>query len=799
MLKKFLKLAGKIFAKPQNSAGSTKNYPNIPDSARSVSVGTVVEALCSGGKYGIQMFKNNDWGANTYLAETPIYRDGIAFFKGVIYDFRGGWTDAPALGGFYFGGMANESAVGSEIKYGLPITRAFINSNCTIIRCRFSFTLLKNRRENGNIVQIIGNSVTIQVSIKEKNTGFLVKPPIVIEGKYSDPYEQVFEWQVGNTQDNDEFIIKVERITPADGTDDTRVVTWSSYTEIIPQNLRLKRIAHVGIRFDADEFGTNFPERQYRIGGMFLDIPSCGEYNGFNGIPMYINYHTWNGQMKAFMNVACEDIGAIVWYLLLDEIDGLGSEVKEWMVDRYSLFAISFYNSQNIFQYDGSNRFEIRYRCNLVINKQDDGWKVIDSILSSCFARRYWEGGILKFTQDKPDSIFALVTNADIVGDFDYSSTDIDERATAVNVTWTDLDNFSKTRTEYINDPVLIAHQGYNLKNVEAVGCIDRSQANRYGRAIIYSENYESGVVTFKGRQYLAYVPIGKIVAISDSNTEQERIGGIITSISSNQITIDYPISIKPYQGFDEYFYLLLYPDVKVGVQNGTFKLAIDHYLRYGINEGRYPNGYIILVQTRLGVVPFRVLNPPGSYSVLSVEYKSELANTEPGANWILFSPENKHKTFRVLSKEIDDENLDYINITCTEYNEFKWAKIERQIDMGLYKNRNYTSYSIVPDVNSAYVLKTLAPDGNINLTVNWNKPINVELSKYIIGYAVGNNPITNSTIWNDTNVLYSTSLSSFTFNNLSPNWYAIRILVVNYQDEISRGVYINPLLYTNP
>lgn len=789
-LKRFLKFCGSIFKKPSSS----KSYPNVSDSARSVSVGTVVELLASGGKYGLQMFPGGDLQSNTYISDTPILRDGQYFFKGITTDFRTGSPGQTALGGFYFGGMLTETAVGSEVRYGLPIIRAFINSNATIIRCRFSVILLKNRRENGQVVQVIGNSITFRVSIKEKNTGFLVKPDITLEGKYTEPYEQVFEWQVNNTGEGDEFIIKVERITGIDGTDDTRVLSWSSYTECISQNLPFKRIAHVGIRFDADEFGTSFPDRQYRIGGQFLDIPTNGYYSGYDGIPNY--FGNWDGQLKPMFDTACEDFGAIIWYLLLDEIDGLGLEIKEYMVDRYSLFAISRYNSQYVPASNG--QYERRYTCNMVINKQEDGWKVIDSILSGCFARRYWEGGILKFTQDKPGNIFALITDADIYGDFEYSNTDIDERATAVNVTWTDLSDFSKTRTEYVTDATLVARQGYNLKNIEAVGCIRRSQANRYGRAIIYSENYECALVTFTGRQYLAYIPIGSIVAISDANVEKQRIGGIVQAVNNNIITVDYPVSIKTPQGFDEYMYLLFYPDVKLAIENGGFNSPIDHYLQYGQAEGRYPNGYALMVQTKTGVQVARVTNSIGSYTALYLD--RVIQNVEVNANWILFAPDNKHKLFRVLSKEPDDQNLDRVVMTCTEYSDFKWEKIERSLDIGLYKNlKAYpnTTYVVNDATNFQFVQKTVSSN-KVNINVSWTPPANTVVSKYILGYAITSSLDNYSLInWTDTTVLNDNNITNYTFTNLSPNTYAFRIIVINYQDQASRGAFIQPTFYS--
>lgn len=675
---KFLSFFGGLTGGSSGKGGKkqTKPLPPISDTARSVSQGRVLEVLCSGGNYGIEGLLSADIRESIFLDDTPIKRDNIEFFTGVTVLEKKGSPFQTPLDGFA-SALVSENSVGVEVRYRLPVTRSFVNEAVTAIKIRVGVQISKNKLSGGQVVQVIPDVIDFNIYVKEGSGAFVLKGgSIQIAGKFTDVFEKEFYVTVNPTRTESNFSIRLERLTVADTENEKRVLAWVAYSEVIEDILPFKRIALVGIGFDTELFGGSFPERRYHLGGQYLEIPTNATIGTDRGLDYTGN---WNGLFYVSYARSCADAFAIIWYLLLDEIDGLGIELNASVIDRYSLYEISKYNNE--FVPNGKGGLERRYLFNMVVNKEQDGFKVIDSILSGCGARRYWEGGLLKFTQDKHETIFCIVSNADIDGFFTYSSTDIDERATAVNVTWVDLENFGKTRTKYIADPTLIAKYGYNLKDLEAVGCTRESQATRYGLSVIYSENYETGTVTFKGRQYLGLIPIGKVIAVADHFESGERLGGIISAQpSSTTLTIDYPITIKEVSGFDEIFYLMFYTDVRQAIRTGVVTNAFHHYQIYGISEGRYPNGYLIIVQTTTGVVQRRIQNLAGSYITFTL---NEAIPTLPqNTNWILFTPEYKHKLFRVVSKEPDDKDLDTINLTCTEYSEFKWEKIERNFEV---------------------------------------------------------------------------------------------------------------------
>ena len=139
------------------------------------------------------------------------------------------------------------------------------------------------------------------------------------------------------------------------------------------------------------------------------------------------------------------------------------------------------------------------------------------------------------------------------------------------------------------------------------------------GRAILYSEANETELVSFKARDFAAYIPVGSVIAISDINLLGISLGGLVKTASTTTVTFETPIEIKVVSGFNEQFYLALYPDVREAIRNGVVPNGLAHYQQHGISEGRIPNGYLIyLVDSLFNIVVRRITNSPGNYTTLN-------------------------------------------------------------------------------------------------------------------------------------------------------------------------------------
>lgn len=753
--------------------------PPISDSARSVDQGSVLEIISSGGKYGIRGFRNPDPLKDIYLDETPINSpDGQQNYRLTYIELLNG-----SLGqaqGRVSKRFTTETSVSVELTHNQWVVRTFssLGGQVSHVGYRLSIVLLRNVKDNqGNTIQVDGNNVQYSLEYRIGTGAWVnVLSNSNLGGKFSSPYAIDRTIYLGNNWFNiqEPISIRIRRdtppILPENGTIQLR---WETYERISYQFIPLKRLAYLIYDFDTEQFGTNLPERRYRLDGMWLDKPSNATINS-DGSHTYTG--SWSGLIvpPSFVSdYPSGDVFSIIWYLLTDEIDGLGRYIQASRINKYDLYAISNYNNKIV---NGERRFLYR----IWMNTADEKWKKIDDILSTCHARRYWEGGILRFTQDRPTDIKMLVTNADIIGDFKYSSTDIYERANQVVVSWVNQDNFWKVSQEVVSVPVFTQKYGLVEKNVESIGCYSRKQAIRFARHIIYSENLESKVITFRARQLLKSVSIGDVILVGDSFVTGESFSGLITTppLSSTVLLLDRTIQLKTLQGFDERFYLYRNGDVLNAVRNGDFKSGLDHYRITGQTEGRLPNGFLLFIYTSAGIEIRRILSNTISQITNEILLDSPLAGSVPMfTNWVIYSPENVPQTFRVISKELDEENLDTVTITANQYDEFKFPLIERNLKISTNPPKAF-GVTAVPAPTNIRVSED-PTISTLDLRVSWDIPVANRGNKYSIG-------IRKSSGWIDTITFDNT----FTFENLQPGLYQFRVAALSINDIRSSYVY---------
>jgi predicted phage tail protein len=808
---------GNIFS-GKSSSGQASNQV-IPDTSRSIAYGSVIEILCSGGNYGIEGYTwLNPAYQNVYFNQTQFQTaNGTFNTQGVQYlQMMRGQPLQPPLQNFDMT-LANEHNVNTVCTANTPFVRSFNNANCTAIRLRFAFIVQQNRISNGQVVQVEGSSVSFTVEIQEGiGNAYVLKDTITMSGKWTSSFEKTWTYPVNAQGNQQDFSIRITRTTGVDDINHTRQITWESFCEMQSLDVNLKRMAYVAIRFDSSQFGSSYPDRQYYIGGLYLDIPSNATIDSATGGLNFTG--NWDGTFIYGGGRACSDFFPVLWYLLTDETDGLGYDIKPPMIDRYGLYTISKYNNQLI--PDGRGGFERRFLFDAFINQQTDGWKVIDAVCASCNVRRYWQNGILKFVQDKQRPITALITNADVVdGFFDYSSTDLDERTTAITVTWKDPKQLFKVISTYYADASLIAKHGYRHKQIEALGCTRKSQALRMAKTIIYSENYETESVTFQARSFAAFFDIGTVIAIADTSRSQIRIGGIIASGSTTTvINVDSPVDISTISGFDEIFYDTYYSDVLAAIDSGTVTSGFDHYTRYGQAEGRLPNGYLIFITLPdLSVGMKRVINSPGTYTNLILESPLTVA-PDNNSNWVLMRPDTKPELWAIQSKEISQDNLDIVTITCTQYSQFKYNLIEQNLN--IVEESPYVSLPTeLPAINNLTIARRIDLY-RLSFVASWQPPFNpfAGIDAYIehpYGYRQAANALDASNIPNPFIVNYFVSISynngefspeystlatNYTWDNLPQGSYRIRVRAIDHRNRFTGYVYSGYILlfYTN-
>jgi predicted phage tail protein len=743
--------------------------PPITDTARSVTTATVIEVISSGGTVGVGGLSTRagDYQESIFLDETPLRKNGIPYFtlsKDIEFRYGSPFEAASQLGV----ALTSETQVGATVVAGLPLTRSFINPNINVVTFKISVVLLANVKDgSGNVVQVGGNNVTVNFYVKEGAGAFNLVYTANWGGKFSTPYEMDLNFLINTSGTNSQFSLRVERVTAADSADDTRQIRWESYSEVIYDSAVFKGLSRAIINFDAEAFGTSFPERRYLMDGIILPVPTNASVDA-DGSLTYTG--TWNGLLYT-PGRSAGDLFAIVYFLLTNTTDGLGNYIDISAIDKWSLQTCSVYNNKFIATING---YEKRVIYNLYCNKAEDGWKTIDSILSASYTRKYWEGGILKFTQDSPSDIFACVSNADIEEDFQYSSTNVYQRTNSVVVTWCDPQQLGKSVQEYVTIPEYVSKFGTIEKQIECVGCYRRTQAIRYGRHIVYSENRETSIVTFTGRAYLSAIPIGKVILVADSKIEGRSIGGIVLSASTtgafSNIELDAPLELGTVSGFNTEFYLAKYPDVRQYVRDST-GTAIQHWLQFGQTEGRVPNGYMLYMMTPNGIFSRQVLSTSGNNVTIDVISTLPLK----GQSWALLSPTLSPRTYRVISKEPKSDNLSLVTLTCTQYDEEKFSLIEKGTDYG--DTNPVITYPAVPPITglnfSQYTFS-----GRLSITVKWTPPKGTGF-RFKVGYR-------KSGLWIES-LVFSNDV---TIENILPGVYTFRVQTVSFNNTFSDWVY---------
>ncbi|HAI3617035.1 TPA: phage tail tip fiber protein [Escherichia coli] len=458
------------------------------------------------------------------LNDTPVTdANGNTSVHGVSVAWRNGTLDQSPINGF--NAIESTVIVNAQVKHDTPIIRTVSDPNVTRVRLNIGVDSLVQSDEQSNQHN---TSVMMMIDVKpsSSSTWTLVKDVTIGPGKISGEY---LEAHIINAPDEKPFDIRVRRVT-ADSTSDLlqNDTRWSSYSEIIDDNLSYPHTAVAGAVIDHDQY-TDTPTRTYHLRGLIVDVPDNynPETRTYSGL--------WLGGFKqAYTN----NPAWIFRYLVKNERFGLARHAGYIDVDDGALYTLSQYCDQLVD--DGYGGLEPRVTLNAYITEQMSARDLLDNIAGMFRGIALWDGQRLTVMIDAPQDPIATITNANVVdGAFTRSSIARAECYNAVIVSWTDPENGWEQSKEYVADDELIARDGYNETTMEAFGCTSRGQAYRAGKWLIETAKREPSKFTFKmARDAIHFTP-GDIVEILDNNRAGARLGGRIVANNGNVITVD--------------------------------------------------------------------------------------------------------------------------------------------------------------------------------------------------------------------------------------------------------------------
>lgn len=458
------------------------------------------------------------------LNDTPITdANGGTSVPGVSVAWRNGTADQSPINGF--NAIESTVIVNAKVTHDTPIIRTVSDPNVNRVRLNLGVDSLVQSDDKGNQYN---TSVTLMVDVKPSSstTWSLVKDIHIGPGKQSGEY---LEAHIIKAPDEKPFDIRVRRVTPDSTGDllhnDTR---WSSYSEIIDDNLSYPHTAVAGAVIDHDQY-TDTPTRTYHMRGLIVDVPDNydPETRTYSGLWL-------GGFKKAYTN----NPAWLFRYLVKNERFGLARHAGYIDVDDGALYTLSQYCDQLV--NDGYGGFEPRMTLNAYITEQMSARDLLDNIAGMFRGIALWDGQRLTVMIDAPQDPIATITNANVVdGAFTRSSIARAESYNAVIVSWTDPENGWEQSKEYVADDELIARDGYNETTLEAFGCTSRGQAYRAGKWLIETAKREPSKFTFKmARDAIHFTP-GDIIEILDNNRAGARLGGRIVANNGKVITVD--------------------------------------------------------------------------------------------------------------------------------------------------------------------------------------------------------------------------------------------------------------------
>ena len=642
-------------------------------------------------------------------------------FQDVTFNPRFGTSGQTKVEGIE--SSSSVTGVGVTVTASTPVTRQITNSNVDAVNVTITFPQLQRATDKGDL---LGSSVQLKISVQYNSGGFTDVINDTITGRSADAYQRDYRVNLTGAFPVD---IRVTRVT-ADSTTSSLVdaFAWTSFGEIIDDASTYANSAYAAVRLDSMQF-QSIPTRKYRIRGIKVRIPGAGAsgsgtptVDSTTGRIIYPDGYIFNGVMGAAQWCSCPAM--VLLDLLLDTRYGFGNHITESSLDLFSFVNASKF--ANTLVSDGLGGQEARFSCNVNIQTSGEAFELINELAGVMRCMPIWSAGSVTLTQDKPTDASYLFNLSNVgEGGFNYSGSSLKTRHSVVSVSYFNMDS-KEVDFEVYEDTDLISKIGVVIKQVKAFACTSRGQARRLAKAIVFSENNESEVVTFTTSiDSGVVVRPGAVIEIADPVRSGVRRGGRVNTATTTQITVDDSAAT----------------DLPT-TNNPTLSVIL-------------PDG---TVETK----------SISSISGAVVTVSSAFSQT-PNANtiWLIQDDTINAQKFRVITVE-EQEGLVYA-ITALSYVNEKYAFIE---DGATLPTRTVSVLNALKDPPTALLAEEKLVEINnqavSKLIVSW-QPI-VGVTQYQVNYRFNNGNFVSTTVSSPDFEIFNTDIGTYEFQVFSYN-----------------------------
>lgn len=604
-----------------SAAKSDKNTLKSNANAR------MVEAISEGPIHGLV-----NGASSIYYDQTPLVGvDGVENFSGVTYQFRSGNPDDEHIQGHAFAetNYPVETPVTKDVG---PVVRTItdpsVDAVMVIVRVDTLFVLDKKGAAKKT-------DLTYEISVRPfGGTWETVETNEIKQEKCTSPVQ--IGHRVELPLDGAPWDIRVEKITPDPKNDKTQVaMTFESFSTKIEGRFTYPHTAVIATEVNAEALGQQIPQRAYHIRGLLIEVPDNydPETRTYSGV--------WNGKFK----IAFSSCPAwIFWDLLRNNRYGLGDVISDVEVSslKWQLYTIGQYCDEGVpsglKDDEGNDVIEPRFSFNGAITNRQEAYQVLSQITASFRGMGFWALGQIFASADMPSDPVKLVTPSNVTKDgFKYSSTATKARHSVAIVTWNNPDNFYQPEPELVVNNHALQKNGWREKRVALHGCTSRGLAHRYGSWILDVENFETETVEYQASFDHMDIKPGDIIAIADPRKANVRMGGRVSALSPNSVTLDHAVSFVEGETYE----------VWLTKTDGTVH--------------RTPVSAISDDEMRLSV------------SILPDEYVV-------GSVFVITGTDVKPIQYRITSISEEDENL--FSVTALLHDPNKYARVEQGVSL---------------------------------------------------------------------------------------------------------------------
>lgn len=607
----------------KGGGGGGPSFHEDPNNLRSNATAKVLDLISEGEIYGLV-----DGLKSIYFNDVPVQNaDGSMNFNGVNIEFRNGTMDQDYLAGF--SNVETYYGVGTEVKYGFPVTHHIQDENIDAIIITIQVPALS--RTDTSSGSILATSFQFGVDVRADGGMWQTLSEPTVSGKCSSSFQRSYYYKLPPSENGD-YDVRVRRITPdSDTSTVTNAFSWSGITQVIEAKLNYAGRAVCATTVKADQFGGDVPNRKYEIYGLIINIPS-------NYDPWTRTYDgIWDGTFKR----GWTNNPAWVFYdLVTNPRYGLGRDILPEYVDKYGLYMIGRYCDELVS--DGHGGMEPRFTFNGSIVNRESAYSILNKIAGAFNSMIYYSGTSIVLVQDSPKSPIRDFSPANVLnGLFNYEGVGRSARHSVFQVTWTNPENQYQGDIEAIELPDMIQDTGWNVNEITLLGCTSRAQARRRALRDLYTEQHETETVSFSVSVENADIAPGDIIRISDPSYAGVRYGGRIADIDTESgiITLDFPVE---FEVESTYHIGLLLPDntwIEKPIANPevkTDKVQLQEKLSVYPNVGTVWSLQCDNVEPRL----FRVLSikeeKPYQFSITALQHYAQKYDViEKGADFV--------------------------------------------------------------------------------------------------------------------------------------------------------------------